>query len=175
MRQRLGIARCLLADPELLILDEPLNGLDPSGIGDLRSLIRELVDEGRTVLLSSHLLDEVQRTCDHAAIVDGGRVIAQGSIAELTGGGPRAIDIGCDRRVQAASLLAAMPFVSRATDHDGGLRVELSPEAPVDREVVTELLRRLLAGGIAIERVAPVATTLEERFLTMTTRLEDRD
>jgi hypothetical protein len=74
--------------------------------------------------------------------------------------------------VQAASLLAAMPFISRATDHDGGLRVELSPEAPVDREIVTELLRRLLAGGVAIERVA---TTLEERFLTMTTRLEDRD
>ena len=64
MRQRLGVARCLLADPELLILDEPMNGLDPAGILEFRGLIRELVDEGRTVLLSSHLLDEVEKTCD---------------------------------------------------------------------------------------------------------------
>ena len=174
MRQRLGIARCLLADPELLILDEPMNGLDPAGIGELRDLIRELVAEGRTVLLSSHLLDEVERTCDAAAIVDDGKVIAQGTMHELTAGGQRAIDITCDHRVQATSLLAAIPGISRATDHDGLLRVELSPEAPVDREIVTELLQRLLAGGIAIERVSPVVATLEERFLTMTTRLEDR-
>ena len=70
MRQRLGIARCLLADPELLILDEPMNGLDPAGILEFRRLIRELVGEGRTVLLSSHLLDEVEKTCDVAAIVE---------------------------------------------------------------------------------------------------------
>ncbi|MEA2220523.1 MAG: type transport system ATP-binding protein, partial [Solirubrobacteraceae bacterium] len=174
MRQRLGVARCLLADPELLILDEPLNGLDPAGIGEMRELIRALVAEGRTVLLSSHQLDEVERTCDRAAIVDNGIVIAQGTIHELTGGGPRAIEITCDHPVQAVSLLAAMPGISRATDHDGRLRVELSPEAPVDREIVTELLRRLLADGIGIERVSPVAVSLEERFLTMTTRLEDR-
>ena len=70
MRQRLGVARCLLPDPELLILDEPMNGLDPAGILEFRHLIRELVGEGRTVLLSSHLLDEVEKTCDLAAIVD---------------------------------------------------------------------------------------------------------
>jgi ABC-2 type transport system ATP-binding protein len=72
MRQRLGIARCLLADPELLILDEPMNGLDPAGILEMRHLIRDLVGEGRTVLLSSHLLDEVEKSCDLAAIVDQG-------------------------------------------------------------------------------------------------------
>ena len=80
MRQRLGVARCLLADPELLILDEPMNGLDPAGILEFRHLIRELVAEGRTVLLSSHLLDEVEKTCDVVAIVDEGRVVAQGTI-----------------------------------------------------------------------------------------------
>ncbi|MGH2943745.1 MAG: ABC transporter ATP-binding protein [Solirubrobacteraceae bacterium] len=174
MRQRLGIARCLLADPELLVLDEPLNGLDPAGIGDMRRLIRELVDEGRTVLLSSHLLDEVQRTCDAAAIVDDGKVIAQGTIDDLTGGGPRAIDVDCDHSVRAGSLLARLPGVARATRRDGGYRVELLPDAPADRAVVTELVRRLLSGGVAIERVSPVATSLEQRFLTMTTRLEDR-
>src|SRR3954453_12601591 len=80
MRQRLGVARSLLADPELLILDEPLNGLDPAGILEFRGLIRELVDEGRTVLLSSHLLDEVEKVADYAAIVDQAHVVAQGSI-----------------------------------------------------------------------------------------------
>src|SRR6266550_2238198 len=84
MRQRLGIARCLLADPELLILDEPMNGLDPAGIEEFRFLLRSLVAEGRTVVLSSHLLDEVEKTCDAVAIVDRGRIVVQGSIAELT-------------------------------------------------------------------------------------------
>ncbi|MGH2821676.1 MAG: ABC transporter ATP-binding protein, partial [Thermoleophilaceae bacterium] len=174
MRQRLGVARCLLADPELLILDEPMNGLDPAGILEFRRLIRELVGEGRTLLLSSHLLDEVEKTCDVAAIVDQGRVVAQGTIQELVRGGPRAIEIVCHSPVEAATLLAAVPGVTRAADHEGSLHVSLSPEAPVDREIVTELLRRLLDHGVAVERVTPVASSLEDRFLTMTTRLEDR-
>ena len=114
MRQRLGVARCLLPDPELLILDEPMNGLDPAGILEFRHLIRDLVGEGRTVLLSSHLLDEVEKTCDLAAIVDLGEVVAQGTIHELVRGGPRAIDIVCHSPVEAATLLAAIPGVTRA-------------------------------------------------------------
>jgi ABC-2 type transport system ATP-binding protein len=86
MRQRLGIARCLLNDPELLILDEPTNGLDPAGIRDMRTLIRSLVAEGRTVLLSSHLLDQVEKTCDQVAIIDRGRVVAHGPVPELARG-----------------------------------------------------------------------------------------
>jgi ABC-type multidrug transport system ATPase subunit len=86
MRQRLGVAACLIGDPQLLILDEPMNGLDPAGMQDMRELIRSFVAEGRTVMLSSHLLDEVERTRDAVAIVDRGRVIRQGSIAELGGG-----------------------------------------------------------------------------------------
>ncbi len=174
MRQRLGVARCLLCDPELLILDEPVNGLDPAGILEFRNLIRSLVDEGRTVLLSSHLLDEVEKTCDLAAIVDDGRVVAQGTIADLVAGQAREIDITATPRVRAAGLLAAVPTVSRAAEHNGGIRVTLSPEAPVDREIVTEILGRLLADGIAVERVAPVTSSLEDLFLDMTTRLEDR-
>jgi len=174
MRQRLGVARCLLTDPELLILDEPLNGLDPAGILEMRRLIRDLVDEGRSVLLSSHLLDEVEKTCDYAAIVDQGRVVAQGAIGELVEGGPRVVDIVCHDALQAAVLLAAIPGVTQATDHEGSLRVTLAPDAPVDHEIVTAMLRRLLDHDIAVERVAPVASSLEDRFLTMTTRLEDR-
>jgi ABC-2 type transport system ATP-binding protein len=174
MRQRLGVARCLLADPELLILDEPLNGLDPAGILEMRRLIRELVGEGRTVLLSSHLLDEVEKTCDVAAIVDQGRIVAQGTISELVGGGVRAIDVVAHGPVEVVRLLAAVPGVTRAADHDGAIRVTLSPEAPVDREIVTALLRRMLDHGVDVERIAPVSSSLEDRFLTMTTRLEDR-
>src|SRR3954452_10650363 len=173
MRQRLGVARCLLSDPELLILDEPLNGLDPAGILLMRGLIRELVDEGRTVLLSSHLLDEVEKTCDHAAIVDRGRVVAQGAISELVDGGPRTVDVVCQHPPRATALLLAVPGVEGIAAHDGGLRVTLAPEAPVDRQIVTAMLRRLLDHDIAIERVAPVASSLEDRFLSMTTRLED--
>src|SRR5213595_748648 len=87
MRQRLGIARCLLADPALLILDEPMNGLDPAGILEMRHLIRSFVDEARTVFLSSHLLDEVEKTADQVAIVDQGRIVVQGSVSEIASGG----------------------------------------------------------------------------------------
>src|SRR3954451_24206736 len=174
MRQRLGVARCLLPDPELLILDEPMNGLDPAGILEFRGFLRELVDEGRTVLLSSHLLDEVEKTCDYAAIVDQGRIVAQGAIGELVGGGTRTIEITCQSPVDAAMLLAALPGVGRTVEDDGVLHVTLAPEAPVDREIVTAMLRRLLDHDIAVERVAPATATLEDRFLTMTTRLEDR-
>ncbi len=174
MRQRLGIARCLLCDPLLLILDEPVNGLDPAGILEFRHLIRGLVDEGRTVLLSSHLLDEVERTCDSAAIVDGGRVIAQGAIADLTAQGRREIDVVASPGGRAVTLLAGLDAVLRAGEHAGAIRVQLSPEAPPDREIVTALLRRLLDEGVAVERVTPVVRSLEDRFLTVTTRLEDR-
>ena len=127
MRQRLGIARCLLCDPELLILDEPVNGLDPAGILEFRNLVRSLVAEGRTVLLSSHLLDEVEKTCDFAAIVDNGRVMAQGTIAELTSmSDERTIDIVAAPRVKAAGVLAGVPAVARAVEHDGGIRATLA-------------------------------------------------
>jgi ABC-2 type transport system ATP-binding protein len=85
MRQRLGIARCLLADPHLIILDEPMNGLDPGGILEMRGLIGGLVAEGRTVFISSHLLDEIEKTCHAAAIIDRGRLVAQGPIRTLVG------------------------------------------------------------------------------------------
>src|SRR4051794_7268503 len=173
MRQRLGIARCLLCDPELLILDEPVNGLDPAGILEFRDLVRSLVAEGRTVLLSSHLLDEVEKTCDFAAIVDRGRVVAQGSIAELVTSGDRTIEIVAAAAVRAAGVIAGVPEVARAVEHEGGIRATLAPGAPRDSDVVTALLRRLLAEGIAVERVVPVTRSLEDRFLSMTTRLEN--
>jgi ABC-2 type transport system ATP-binding protein len=172
MRQRLGIARCLLADPELLFLDEPMNGLDPAGMLELRGLIRELVDEGRTVFLSSHLLDEVQRTCDFAAIVDRGKVVTQGSIDELTAGG-RKVAVGTDDPGRAATLLAGVHGVELAVVENGAVELSLVPNGSRERELVTEIVRRMLGAGLAIDRVAPVEASLEERFLNITQRLED--
>src|SRR6059058_2661839 len=107
MRQRLGIARCLLADPDLLILDEPMNGLDPAGILEFRNLLRSLVDEGRTVMLSSHILDEVEKTCDQVAIVDQGEIVAMGSLAELRGEGQPRVLIGVEGESRALEILGA--------------------------------------------------------------------
>ena len=95
MRQRLGVAACLIGDPQLLILDEPMNGLDPAGMAEIRDMILALVAEGRTVVLSSHLLDEVERTCDAVAIVDRGKIIRQGPISELLAGASLVLQVEC--------------------------------------------------------------------------------
>jgi ABC-2 type transport system ATP-binding protein len=172
MRQRLGIARCLLADPELLILDEPMNGLDPAGIQEFRGLIASLVQEGRTVFLSSHLLDEVERTCEHAAIVDRGRVVTQGPIAGLRSSG-RQIEVGSDDPIRVAALSASIAGVEDASLAGDGVRLRLEPNGTGERELVTAIVRRLLDHGVAIDRVTPVATTLEEKFFNLTSTLEE--
>jgi ABC-2 type transport system ATP-binding protein len=168
MRQRLGIARCLLADPRLLILDEPMNGLDPAGIQEFRGFVRSFVEEGRTIVLSSHLLDEVEKTCDDVAIVDRGRVVVQGSIAELRAGADPAVLIETRDAVSASRLLAAHPAVKRVTAD--GLAVHAVLE---DLAAVPDLNRRLVTAGHDVLRLEPEQASLEDRFLEITTRLED--
>jgi ABC-2 type transport system ATP-binding protein len=170
MRQRLGLARCLLADPELLILDEPTNGLDPAGIQEFRGLVRSLVDEGRTVVLSSHLLDEVEKMCDHVAIVDQGKIVAQGAIGELAGAEEGAITIGCDDLAAATALLSAQRSVAGVEEVAGELRVVLGPDVEVD-PAAAELNRRLVEAGIAVHRLDPTRVSLEQAFLEITSRL----
>jgi ABC-2 type transport system ATP-binding protein len=166
MRQRLGVARCLLADPELLILDEPTNGLDPGGIQDFRRMVRALVGEGRTVFLSSHLLDEVEKACDAAAIIDGGRIVRAGTIAELARAEDLEVIIGCDDPARALELLAGRAGVLEAHRSDEGLRLTLTGS-----DVVPDLSRVIVGAGIALTRLEPVRSTLEERFLEITSRL----
>src|SRR4051794_38090457 len=114
MRQRLGVARSLLGDPELLILDEPTNGLDPGGIIEFRDMVRALVGEGRTVVLSSHLLDEVEKICDAIAIVDHGRVVVQGLISEFTDTGATTILVGVSDPHTAHAIAAVHAAVASA-------------------------------------------------------------
>jgi ABC-2 type transport system ATP-binding protein len=168
MRQRLGVARCLLSDPELLILDEPMNGLDPGGMLDMRRMIRALVEEeGRTVFISSHLLDEVEKTCDLAAIIDGGRVIAQGPIEQLVAGGSGELIVECDDAERALALLAGESRVRDLRREHGALRMKL-----LGPEQAGEINARLVQAGVVVSRLEPVRHSLEERFLEMTTRLE---
>jgi ABC-2 type transport system ATP-binding protein len=168
MRQRLGVARCLLSDPELLILDEPMNGLDPGGMLDMRRMIRALVeDEGRTVFISSHLLDEVEKTCDVAAIIDGGRVIAQGRIEDLVADEGGELVLECDDDDRALGLLAGDPIVGELRAEHGALRMRL-----LARDHAGEINARLVRAGVVVTRLEPTRRSLEEKFLEMTTRLE---
>jgi ABC-2 type transport system ATP-binding protein len=170
MRQRLGVARSLLADPELLILDEPTNGLDPAGIHEFRDMIRGFVAEGRTVLLSSHLLDEVEKICDEVAIVDRGQVVAQGSIADLAAGGKKTILIATSDEEQSVAILSEHRAVESVTAEPSGIRVTLDPDADGAGD---DISRRLVLAGLAIRRFEPSRVSLEQRFLEITSRLEE--
>jgi ABC-2 type transport system ATP-binding protein len=166
MRQRLGIARCLIADPVLLILDEPMNGLDPAGILEMRHLIRAFVDEGRTVFLSSHLLDEVEKTCDQVAIVDQGRIVVQGGVEEIASSGDPTLLIEVDDDAAARRVLDGA-----AVETEGNaLRVKLTPGRSA-----AEINRALVEAGIAVSRLEPARATLEEKFLEITSRLESNE
>jgi ABC-2 type transport system ATP-binding protein len=169
MRQRLGVAACLLADPQLLILDEPMNGLDPAGIHEMRDMIGGLVDEGRTVMLSSHLLDEVERTCDEVAIVDHGNVIRSGPISELTSGAGAAVEVLCSDSPAAARALAQSQIASSIEVSDIGLTVTLAP-GPA-REQAAAVNRRLVEAGIAVHGLHQTHASLEDWFLSVTSRL----
>jgi len=168
MRQRLGIARCLLNDPRLLILDEPMNGLDPAGIQEFRLLMRALVGEGRSVLISSHLLDEVEKTCDVVAIIDRGRLVRQATLQELRRGPANQVRIGVDDVALARQVIGRVAWVTGVgADQSGALVCTLAADASP-----AALNRALVQAGVAVSRLEPVGATLEERFLDLTTRLQ---
>jgi len=171
MRQRLGVAACLIGDPELLILDEPMNGLDPAGMQDMRDMILSLVAEGRTVVLSSHLLDEVERTCDAVAIVDRGNVIRQGAISDLLAGTARTLEVDTTEPDRARALLeAGSPAIGAGVEvGPDGLRITLP--LGTGRDVAAEVNRVLVEGGVAVYRLQEIQTSLESWFLEVTSRL----
>ena len=169
MRQRLGVAACLLGDPQLLILDEPMNGLDPAGMHEMRDMILSLVAEGRTVVLSSHLLDEVERTCEAVAIVDRGRVIRQGPIAQLLAGASFELQVECSDPNRARDLLERTTIGAHLEIGPEGLSITLPSGTP--RDVIAEVARVLVEGGISVYRLQPVQASLESWFLQVTSRL----
>jgi ABC-2 type transport system ATP-binding protein len=158
MRQRLGIAHALLGEPEVLILDEPANGLDPPGIRWMRQLLRDFADGGGTVLLSSHLLHEVQALADRVVIIDNGRIVAEGGLGELLKGSGTVVRGDDDVRLRSAldaAGLEARPAL------EGGFVVEAAPEA---------VGRAALEGRVALSRLAPAdGSGLEQLFFELTT------
>jgi ABC-2 type transport system ATP-binding protein len=169
MRQRLSVAACLIGDPELLILDEPMNGLDPAGMADMREMIISLVAEGRTVVLSSHLLDEVERTCDAVAIVDRGKVVRQGPITELLAGATLVLQVECSEPDRARRLIDATRI--GAYVKVGALGLGITLPAGTTRDVIAEINRVLVEGGISVYRLQEIQASLESWFLQVTSRL----
>jgi ABC-2 type transport system ATP-binding protein len=166
MRQRLGVARALLNDPELLLLDEPTNGLDPAGLVEFRGMIRGLVAEGRTVFISSHILDEVERMADDVAIIQRGRMVACGPISDLTGGTAAAILARVDDPVRGRAALAELPFIS-TIEIGADQRLVIACEVAGDDQL-RAVSDRLVRGGAGLLDLNVRAASLESRFLEIT-------
>jgi ABC-2 type transport system ATP-binding protein len=162
MRQRLGIAAALLRRPRLLILDEPATGLDPAGMRDMRQLIRRLADEGITVLLSSHQLPEVQELCDRVAIVDSGRVVYEGALADLRRQGGGGYRLHTTDDVRALEVIGAQKGISHAQSGEHGLGFQ------ADERDVGGLSLALATAGIGVLVLAPELATLEDLFFRLT-------
>jgi ABC-2 type transport system ATP-binding protein len=161
MRQRLGIAASLLRSPRLLLLDEPATGLDPGGMRDMRRLVRRLADEGMTVLLSSHLLGEVEEVCNRVAIVRRGRVVYEGEIAALTRAGA-VLRLRTSDDAVALAVCEAQPGVT------GVRRVRDHLELTAAEHDVGPLSQALVEAGALIHELAPQSATLEDVFFSLT-------
>jgi ABC-2 type transport system ATP-binding protein len=161
MRQRLAIAAAMLKDPELLVLDEPANGLDPAGIKEVRVLLRRLASEGRTILVSSHILSEVQLMCDRVAILSRGKCVSEGSVDELLHGtAAGAVLVRVEDPVRGAEVLTRAGM--DATLSDGRIRVAI---APAEAAAVS---RALAAEGLYPSELRPDEADLETVFLQLT-------
>jgi ABC-2 type transport system ATP-binding protein len=168
MQQRLGLAVALVAEPEVIFLDEPTSALDPVGRRDVREVLRALKGRGATVFLNSHMLSEVEQVCDRVAVVDSGRVVALGTLADLIGG-PKRVRIGVES-LSAECTAAAARFgeVERADATSiviGG----------VDAARIPDVVATLVATGARIVSVAPESQTLEDRFLSLLRKPDDAD
>jgi ABC-2 type transport system ATP-binding protein len=160
MKQRLGVAAALLKDPELLILDEPTNGLDPKGMADMRDLIRRVGHGERTVLLSSHLLGEVEQVCDRVGVIHRGELLTEGTVDELRGGG--GILVRAEPIEEARKVAAGLDWVEDAQVEDGMLVLDADPEK------AAEINARLVSAGLRVSELRPVARSLEDAFLELT-------
>jgi ABC-type multidrug transport system ATPase subunit len=166
MKQRLGVAAALLKDPELLILDEPTNGLDPSGMAEMREFIRSLRKGGRTVLLSSHLMGEIEQVTDRVGVIRDGSLVAEGTVEELRG--QAGLRVRAEPLAEAARLIGALPEVDEVTRIDGLLEVAVdTAEAPTINQM-------LVQAGIAVSELYAQKASLEDVFLELTTSGDDQ-
>jgi len=158
MTQRLGIARSLLANPDVLVLDEPTTGLDPQEIREVRRLVHRVAERGVTVLLSSHLLAEVEQTCSHLVVMDRGGLIAAGTVAELMGDSDRSVYLEVDDTEAARQVLADVAGVVGIEDEQDGLVLGLDG---IDRP---QVVAALVHAGVGV-RTVTVRRRLEDAFI----------
>ncbi|MEW1859526.1 MULTISPECIES: ABC transporter ATP-binding protein [unclassified Streptomyces] len=163
MKQRLGLAAALLQPRDLLVLDEPTNGLDPQGMREIRALVRELAADGTTVFLSSHLLDEIEQVCTHVAVMARGRLITQGPVTELSAGSRGRLAVTTPDPADATRVLAEHGVTALATD---GQRV--TGELPADPPDLAELNAALVAAGVRVRGFGLERGSLEDAFVALT-------
>ena len=160
MKQRLGVACALLKDPELLILDEPTNGLDPQGMAEMRKLIKDIGQGDRTVLLSSHLLGEVQQICDRVGVISNGKLVKQSTVSALLG--EEGVLVRAQPIAQANDVLTHMFGPAAVSQQDGAIHLKTRAVDSV------KINRQLVAAGIAVSEVRPIERSLEEVFFQLT-------
>jgi ABC-2 type transport system ATP-binding protein len=160
MKQRLGVAAALLKDPDLLILDEPTNGLDPQGMAEMRKLIKDIGQGERTVLLSSHLLGEVEAICDRVGVISNGRLVTQSTVQDLLG--EEGVLVRAQPADAAEELLARMFGPGAVSRRDGAIHLKTDPGKSL------EINRQLTAAGIGVSELRPFERSLEEVFFQLT-------
>jgi ABC-2 type transport system ATP-binding protein len=165
MKQRLAVAAALLKDPVLLLLDEPMNGLDPAGQGEMRALMRGLARNGRAVLLSSHLMAEVERDCDRVGVIRSGQLVAEGTVNELRG--EDRLRVRAEPLEEARRVVEILPGIGRVLVVDDHLEVSAAAAA------APTIARAVVGAGLALAELRPEHGSFEEAFLALTRTTED--
>jgi len=163
MKQRLAIASCLLGDPEVLILDEPTNGLDPVGIAEIRQLIKQLYQQGKTIIMASHLLDEVEKVCTHVAILKKGELVATGDVNEILAN-EDIVEVGATNMVQLKTIIGSMNGYSNLKEHDKMIQL-FYPVGTTDIEAINKFC---FNNGIVLNHLQLKKKSLEAKFFELT-------
>jgi ABC-2 type transport system ATP-binding protein len=163
MRQRLGLAAALLRPRDLLVLDEPTNGMDPQGTREIRHLVHDLAREGTTVFLSSHLLSEVEQICTHAGVMSKGRLVTQGRLADLRRGGQSRLRVEVDDPAAARQVLGHLGLSTLDLDEISG-----ALSGPLEGQLPEDCNRELVLAGVAVRALSVVRPSLEDLYVALT-------
>ncbi|HET6633438.1 MAG TPA: ABC transporter ATP-binding protein, partial [Streptomyces sp.] len=165
MKQRLGLAAALLQPRDLLVLDEPTNGLDPQGMREIRSLVRSLAGDGTTVFLSSHLLDEIEQVCTHTAVMSRGRLLTQGTVAEMSAGARGRLTVSTPDAAEAVRVLKEHGVTDLTTGPEGVVTGELPPDGPPE---LADVNAALVGAGVRVRGFGTERASLEDAFVALT-------
>jgi ABC-2 type transport system ATP-binding protein len=162
MKQRLAIGAALIGDPDVLIFDEPTNGLDPQGIAEVREIIQRIAAEGKTIIMASHILDEVEKVCSHVAIIKRGNLLASGEVGAILSN-DRQVDIGTENLSRLRELLTNFPGINSIAEKNKLLQLQVSPQL-----TASELNKLAFDNGLIISHLVMKPKSLETEFLEIT-------